>query len=129
MRLHGREDSYEVGYGKPPRQSQFRKGISGNPAGRPKGSKNLATVLQQALQEKVVIREDGRRKTVTKLEAAVKQLVDKASSGDMVALRHLIALAGSVEAQATDAAEQHVPEADLNVMRGLLQRLEGTVQE
>jgi hypothetical protein len=60
-----------VGYGSP-NGTRFKKGQSGNPQGRPKGTLNLATVLWRALREKVVIYENGRRKSVTKLEASVK---------------------------------------------------------
>lgn len=66
-----------VGYGKPPEQSRFQRGKSGNPNGRPKGILNFATALQKTLREIVVITENGRRKEITKLEAAVKQLVNK----------------------------------------------------
>src|SRR6266436_4681659 len=87
----------EVGFGKPPKRTQFQKGVSGNPKGRPKGSRNLATVLSRTLRENVVVNDNGRRRTMSKLDAAVAQLVNKSASGDLVALRQLIALAGSVE--------------------------------
>jgi hypothetical protein len=80
----------EVGYGRPPRASQFKPGQSGNPKGRPKGSLNVATVLERTLREKLVINEGGRRREITKLEAAVKQLTNKAASGDARALRLLV---------------------------------------
>jgi hypothetical protein len=119
----------EVGFGKPPTHTRFRKGVSGNPKGRPKGSRNLATVLARALEEKVVINENGRRRTVTKLDAAVKQLVNKAASGDLVAMRHLMVLASSTEDQSADSPEKRVTETDLKVMQGVLKRLEGCSQE
>src|ERR1035437_5871182 len=78
-----RDKTYDVGFGKPPSHGQFRKGVSGNPRGRPKGKRNLATVLERTLEEKVVINENGERKTVTKLEAALKQMVNKAAGGDL----------------------------------------------
>lgn len=76
---------YEVGYGKPPKRNQFRKGQSGNPKGKPKGTKNFATLIQDELKKKVVITEDGKRKAVTKCEVIVKQLVNKSMAGDLKA--------------------------------------------
>src|ERR1700680_2347270 len=88
-----------VGYGRAPRHGQFQTGRSGNPKGRPKGTLNLATVLERTLRELVVINENGQRKTVTKLEAAIKQLVNRAASGELPALRHLVELARDSEAR------------------------------
>jgi hypothetical protein len=85
--------------GNPPESTRFKKGQSGNPKGRRKGSHNVATVLALTLREKVVVNENGARKTVTKLEAAIKQLVNKAASGDLRALQQFIALAREAEPQ------------------------------
>jgi alpha-ketoglutarate-dependent taurine dioxygenase len=120
----------EIGYGKPPKHNQFRKGISGNPKGRPKGSRNLATVLAKALREKVVVNENGRRRTMTKLDAAIAQLVNKSASGDLAALRQLMTVAGSTEDQPTDSNETtHITEVDAKIMESVLKRLEGCSQE
>jgi hypothetical protein len=119
------DSTYEIGFGKPPAHSRFRKGLSGNPKGRPKGRRNLATVLERTLQERVVINENGVRRTVTKLEAAVKQLVNKAAAGDLAALRQLTALAGSAVEQGVDKATNELTDVDLEVMQGVIKRLEG----
>ncbi len=78
------EDSpdYEVGYKKPPGHSQFKAGQSGNPKGRPKGSKNLKTELAEELQELISIREGGARRTISKQRAMLKGLTAKAVQGD-----------------------------------------------
>jgi hypothetical protein len=87
-----RSGEYEVGYGKPPEHSRFKPGQSGNPRGRPKGSANLSTLLEQALDEKVVVNENGRRRKVTKADAIATQLVNKAASADFRAISLVFAL-------------------------------------
>ena len=82
---HGGDD-HEVGYGKPPVRTQFKKGQSGNPAGRKPGKANLATVLERALAASVIVTENGRRTSRSKLEVAVTQAVNKAAGGDLKAL-------------------------------------------
>jgi Family of unknown function (DUF5681) len=86
-----RNDDYEVGYGRPPKHRQFRKGQSGNPNGRPRGSRNASTLLDEALKERVVVSEAGRRRGMTKLEAILKQLVNRAAQGDHRATQLLLA--------------------------------------
>ena len=70
-----REES-RIGYGRPPVATRFRRGVSDNPRGRPKGARNIATVVAATLGERISITENGRRKRITKLDAAVKQLVN-----------------------------------------------------
>ena len=122
------EREYSVGKGKPPQHTRFQKGQSGNPKGRPKGKTNLATVLEKALREKVVINENGQRKTVTKLEAALTALVNKAASGDLRALQQLAALVRSGEersAQVTPPTAT-MTEMDQKVLQGVLRRFGAT---
>jgi Family of unknown function (DUF5681) len=122
------DSAFEIGFGKPPEHSRFRKGRSGNPKGRPKGRRNLATVLERTLQEKVVINEHGVRRTVTKLEAAVKQLVNKAASGDLAALRQLTALAGSDAEQSIETPSSQLADVDQEILQGVLKRFQGCVK-
>src|ERR1700730_4570969 len=82
---------YEVGYARPPHSTRFKKGKSGNPAGRVKGSKNVSKLLLEALGEPVVVNENGERKRITKGEAMIKQLVNKGASGDARSIQLLLA--------------------------------------
>jgi Family of unknown function (DUF5681) len=91
MKRNGENGDHEDGYGKPPKRTQFRKGHSGNPKGRPRGSRNASTLLDEALKERVTVSENGRHRKVTKLEAILKQLVNKAAQGDHRATRLLLA--------------------------------------
>ena len=90
MENDNREGGYEIGYGKPPRNTQFQMGKSGNSRGRPRGAKNFTTVAEEALREPVMINENGRRKTATKMEVIFKQLVNKATKGDYRSIQLLI---------------------------------------
>jgi hypothetical protein len=53
---------YDVGYRKPPREHQFKPGQSGNPKGRPRGSKSFTTLLVEELGTKITIQENGVRR-------------------------------------------------------------------
>ena len=84
--------SYEVGFGRPPQHSRFKNGQSGNPKGRPKGSKNLQTLLREELDQKVQVTENGRPKLMSKRRIAVRQQVDKAVKGEHRAFAVLVKL-------------------------------------
>lgn len=81
-----RSKDYTVGYGRPPVRTRFAKGKSGNPRGRPKGAKNLTTLLAEELNRKIAIREGDVTKRVTKREAMVKRICESALKGDHKAL-------------------------------------------
>ncbi|HLM82951.1 MAG TPA: DUF5681 domain-containing protein [Terriglobales bacterium] len=125
------EPAKDVGYGKPPESTRFKKGVSGNPRGRPKGSLNVATVFTKTLREKVIINEHGQRRTVTKLEAAVKQLVNKAASGDQRSMSLLLDLARDAEAKQNlpGAQQPMLSAADQEIIDNILKRFSETKEE
>jgi Family of unknown function (DUF5681) len=88
---------YVVGKGKPPQSTQFKKGQSGNPEGRPKGTKNLSTVIRETLDESVNFTENKKIYSITKREAVVKAIVNKAVRGNMRAADLTIRLIESTD--------------------------------
>ena len=82
--------AYEIGYRRPPKSGQFKKGQSGNPKGRPKGSNNFLTLLDQELEQPIVVNENGKKKTLTRMQAMVKRVVAGALQGDQKALLTLV---------------------------------------
>lgn len=123
-----RKPDYKVGYKKPPLHTRFRKGQSGNPRGRPRGSKNLSTLLTDALNEPVVITEDGRRRKISKRELGVRQLANKFAMAEAQATKMLLGLMLERErlmAAAPPAERRSFSAADENVIANLLKRLRG----
>ena len=102
----------QVGYGKPPRHSRFRKGQSGNPRGRPKGLQSAARLARSILNEKIVIRENGKRRAITRREAMLKQLANKGVMGDLRSIREVLnldAAGAEVETRAKPLRIELVP--------------------
>jgi hypothetical protein len=81
------EVDYDVGYGRPPQHTRFAKGQSGNPRGRPAGSKNLVTLLARELDQPVQVVENGRRRKISKRQVITAQLVNKSIAGDLRATK------------------------------------------
>ena len=116
-------DGHEVGYGKPPKASQFKKGQSGNPKGRPKGAKNLSRLLEEELEQKVVVKENGRQKRITKRRATMKQLVNKAASGEHRAIQILINYLHELEKRsAASSSTPQLGEVEQEIVSGVLER-------
>jgi len=84
---------YEVGYGRPPEASRFQKGKSGNPRGRPKRDPSIAAVVRRISNQKVKTNGQSGEQYMTKLEAMMTQLVNKAASGDLKAVRVFMQMA------------------------------------
>ena len=124
------QDPEASGYSRPPKRTRFQKGQSGNPRGRPKGGpKNLATIVESATSELVEVREHGRPRRISKLEVAVKQLVNKAASGDLRAVHQLLNQIIS-EKQITPPSEAApIDETDQKVMQGIVERLRRILTE
>jgi len=83
---------YAVGYGRPPIHTRFASGVSGNPRGRPRGSKNLKTDVLEEIGEKVTVREGEKSRPISKQRAIVKAVVLRALRGDAKAATTLIGL-------------------------------------
>jgi hypothetical protein len=73
---------YAVGYGRPPIASRFKPGTSGNSKGRPRGSKNLKTLIRQAMTANISIREGAARRRVSKIEGVVLRQLESALKGN-----------------------------------------------
>lgn len=75
-------DDYTIGYGKPPKKTQWKTGQSGNPKGRPPDAKNLETIVRNEAYSKLTIKEGGKSRTITKVEALMKSMMTKGIQGN-----------------------------------------------
>lgn len=123
----GESPDYEVGYRKPPRHSQYKLGQSGNLKGRPRRARNLSTLLGDALNERLVVTERGRRRTKSVLEVIVAQLLKQSLGANLKATAMTLSLVAQLEsaAAAQGVAAEVLSEADHEVMRSLIERMKG----
>jgi len=122
---------YEVGYGKPPRHSRFKKGQpTANPRGRPR--KDMAALLFEGLNKKVVVTENGRRRRITLREAITRQLINQSASADLRATKMLLDMIKDAEKQAAVAPPPEpaawFTKADEEVVETLIERLRHQVR-
>ena len=119
------ERDYEVGYGKPPPHTRFVKGQS-NSRGRPRGAKNMKTLLTKALNELVVVTDNGGRRKVSKREAIITQLVNRSAKADFKAIQILLGMIRDIESD-TDphSSDPTFTEADQQIIQRLQARFRG----
>jgi hypothetical protein len=122
---------YEVGFGRPPRSTRFKPGQSGNAAGRPRGAKNFATAIEQELDARVTVTENGRRRRISKREVIAKHLVNKAAGGDLKAIPLLLNEARAREGNPANPAADAILDApeDQKVLDSVLRRLRSSSPE
>ncbi len=115
-----------VGRGNPPKHTQFRKGTSGNPKGRPKGSKNLSTYLMEAARDQVSAMVGGKSRKISKLQATAMQLATKAAGGDQNAINKFLDWMDEIESRAAAAKPAQFPlsEPDVEVIRAIYERMQ-----
>jgi hypothetical protein len=115
--------SKPVGYKSPPEHSQFRKGQSGNPSGRPKRPPKLGDDLMAELNEKIPVNIGGRSQRITKQRGLIKALMASALKGDVRAASLLMGWCAKViEAGPDEKAELAVSAEDRRIIEDYLER-------
>lgn len=90
----------KAGFRQPPEAWRFKPGRSGNPGGRPKGAKNLATLVLEHLQTKITVRENGRERQVSKVEVGLIRMANRfAEKGELQMFKELKKLLDRPDAQ------------------------------
>ncbi len=95
-----------VGYKKPPKDHQFRPGESGNPSGRPKGTRNFKADLRDELSEMTSVRECGHEVSISKQRALIKRLVASAIAGDARSIATLMSFCARAFGDDNDDQQQ-----------------------
>lgn len=111
------DDEDKIGYGRPPKHTRFKPGQSGNPKGRPKGSRNFQTDLLKILGRMVLVKDRDGSRMVRAQEAAILRLCEKALNGDLRSLNLLLGFAHRYNDEAlVQDAENGLPEDDREIL-------------
>jgi hypothetical protein len=109
----------------PPKYTQFQPGKSGNPDGRPKGSKNLSTLMMEAARDQVSATIGGKTRKISKIQATTMQLATKAAGGDHAAMGRFLDWIDEIETRAAAVKPAQFPLSapDLEVLRAIYDRM------
>ena len=104
--MNKKTDSAPVGYKQPPTHLQFQPGQSGNPNGRPKGTRNFKSDLRDELSETISFREGNREVSISKQRALIKRLVASAIDGDPRSIATLMSFCARAFGEDNDDQQQ-----------------------
>ena len=112
----------EPGFKRPPRATQFLKGKSGNPRGRPKGTRNLSTDIAELLSRQVPFRHGGKDRKVSRQEALLLSLYQKAIRGDVRAGETLLKLGERLTSRIGSTEKESLSQSDQTIVENFLKR-------
>lgn len=116
-------DESNPGYKRPPKATRFKAGASGNPRGRPKGSRNLKTDLTKLLKKRITVREDGEVRRISRQEAMLLGLFSKAVQGDVKATNSILAMCMKFDPPDEMRDEpRNISESDETIIEDFLRR-------
>lgn len=102
-------DTNRVGYGRPPKQHQFKPGHSGNPKGRPKGAKSLKGHMKRLMEQKIAVSDASGTRQVTRKQAVAMRVVEQAMRGDAKSIQLLISMDAQSEIDDRKSANELTP--------------------
>ena len=119
----GQRKDYEVGYGRPPKSGQFQPNQSGNPKGRPKGSRNFGTIVHAVMSSKIPIVGRGQRKSVSADEALLRTFYKLAVNGNVKAGAYLLSLRAQYQlAEVDETPEEGLSGRDQEILQNFIQQ-------
>lgn len=104
------------GYKNPPKQSQWKKGQSGNPSGKPKKAASIEAKLKKLAAKEIVVIENGTQVSMTQDEAMLVAVLMKAMKGDMAAVKFVTQTLGSGETTTAQSPTLKLTADDLKVL-------------
>jgi len=117
--------NYTVGKGRPPTATRWKPGQSGNPKGRPKGTRNAATMAKAELARKIVVNLNGVKRKMSVAQIAFRRLGDKSTGGDIKAFNYLLTLQDNVAPADVDTADGTTSEQDKQIIENYYKRSHG----
>lgn len=120
------DDDNQVGFKSPPRHHRFKPGQSGNPRGRPKGTRNLRTDLHDMLSGTIQVSVNGEPQELSRQQLMLLGLYERAAGKDLAATRMLLDLVLKLftenSTESTRENSEPVSESDQAIVDDYLRR-------